>query len=144
MGILTLSIVFLVSFLQGECDTAEIMECPPGSTMGSVSPCALTCGNVDNPPAGECPEEPVPGCVCDKGLYAQKGTSGFNVQCVDPKYCNATCGPNKTYEAVAKMCRATCQEPNLATICFPQQIPQCACNEGYLLKDNDCVLPKQC
>ncbi|XP_071969239.1 SCO-spondin-like [Engystomops pustulosus] len=144
MGILTLSIVFLVAFLQGECDTSEIMECPPGSTSGEVSPCALTCGNVDNRPAGECPEKPVPGCVCDDGLYAQTGTCGFTVECVDPKCCNATCGPNKTYQSVAQSCPATCEDPDLPQRCRPLPLPQCACNEGYLLKDNYCVLPEQC
>ncbi|XP_071969237.1 alpha-tectorin-like [Engystomops pustulosus] len=145
MGILTLSSVFfLVALLQGECDATRTVFCQPGSTVGSVSPCALTCGNVDNPPVGDCPEEMMLGCVCDKGLYAQTGTSGFTSQCVKPGDCDATCGPNKTYQPNALRCTPTCQEPTRYEYCRPPQIPQCDCNKGYLLKGNECVLPADC
>ncbi|XP_071969235.1 serine protease inhibitor swm-1-like [Engystomops pustulosus] len=144
MGIFTLSAIFLVAALQWECDAAIIPVCPPGSSFGEVSPCALTCGNVNNRPVGECPKKPVPGCVCDKGLYAQNGTSGFSVQCVKPEKCKAECDPNEQYQPRARSCPATCENPRLPEVCFPAPIPVCACNEGYLLQGDDCVLPKDC
>ncbi|XP_071969243.1 IgGFc-binding protein-like [Engystomops pustulosus] len=147
MGFLTLSTVCLVAILKGMVESESVTppKCPENSTYRDHGFCYLRCDNIDTfSPEDVCILPLAFGCTCDDGFLEQTRTSGEPLQCVRPKDCNVTCGPNKTFVPNAYGCQPTCDEPIVPKICYQQRSPKCVCNDGYILSGKNCVKPTEC
>ncbi|XP_066462585.1 zonadhesin-like isoform X2 [Eleutherodactylus coqui] len=139
MGFLRWNVLFLVAVLQQQIDrssqqlTPPSLNCPPNSSAAWITDCDLTCATVDY--RQDCDSTMKPGCRCNQGLYAQTGTSGESVNCVEPKYCKVKCGPNKYYDPQANGCQPTCEWPDLPKYCKAPQRPTCVCKKKYMLSE---------
>ncbi|XP_066462586.1 zonadhesin-like [Eleutherodactylus coqui] len=151
MGFLRWNVLFLVAVLQQQIDrssqqlTPPNLNCPSNSSAAWVTDCDLTCANVDH--RQDCDLTEKPGCQCNQGLYAQTGTSGESVNCVEPKECKAKCGPNKYFNPQANVCQPTCEWPDFPATCKFAPVPRCVCKKGYIFSqtyNNACIKLSKC
>ncbi|XP_069804508.1 alpha-tectorin-like [Dendropsophus ebraccatus] len=89
MGVLTLSVVFLVAALQWQTDgyiLPKPRKCPPNSQYGMIMGCEQTC-ETRNTPKDPCTHLPKVGCKCKDGYILRSGTFDANMVCIKPEDC---------------------------------------------------------
>lgn len=102
--------------------------------------CELTC---DAPSVEFCTEQCVAGCFCDEGYIRDR-----NNDCILPEDCPPViCPPREIYSKCEANpdCQNTCALPRASEVCFPECIPGCICQKGYVRSANGtCLTLDEC
>nr|WIM01334.1 zonadhesin-like protein 1A [Limnephilus flavicornis] len=119
--------------LESECPAKS---CPgPNEEYTECGTCEKTCENKDLSLA--CIAVCQVGCFCKAGYVRNNGICSLPEEC--PPKCTKA---NQVYKSCGTRCPPTCD--NRFPICTKECFPGCACKDGYILNNGNCILVANC
>ncbi|KAM4652325.1 alpha-tectorin-like [Discoglossus pictus] len=140
------SLLFVLLISASAC----FIQLPPPSTTEQICPlnshsvegkvCAPSCDTANEIDL-VCNVMEESGCICNDGYIIQSNNSAT---CIPSSECKVSCPPNMHYDTKASGCQEQCIDMMISILCPVKIRPQCVCDHGYILSENECITVQSC